>query len=523
MKNYLKTPVMSLLALLFCLAVASQAPPVLAQGAASSPTPTQEELDLQEKKRVIELQRDIELAKKGIRDAQPQASTPTATPLAGDTTLDEGVRMETDIVAYKAMAEAAKALVGDISDRLKDAAGPKPIHNLAIYDAQVVKDWRFYQAVFPAFQGQTEDILSSYAKILCAAGSGVSAHFRQNYCTKRDGNAFAADERVQDSKFSDPAIASAFSVGGNLIKSFIDLAALFRADTKITGKSVTIDESALVAEVFRVLQTMRPGTKLYYPKMFPPRVDPDGQSRTIQLVGLLFTYKSEADRLIEKQTTAQETLADGIKADVKEKAQLDPELAQVKLLKQQLTNLYVALRAERVRIFRQKLWEEIIEVKSTLSKLKPQSELEARIAFLKGRINPVLGSIDAIDATIKPLAELNARFQKFVDEFVKVDGSGTNALALFIKSEDVTRAMPGEHSYWLEIKAVAAGGNNRVRKNLIWFFAGARVDHSGGVIIEYTLYDKTGAVVVSDKLSHYEGYVQPKKIRKGTFKDPDVP
>jgi hypothetical protein len=30
-----------------------------------------------------------------------------------------------------------------------------------------------------------------------------------------------------------------------------------------------------------------------------------------------------------------------------------------------------------------------------------------------------------------------------------------------------------------------------------------------------------GAVVVSDKLSHYEGYIEPKKIRRGSFKDPN--
>jgi uncharacterized small protein (DUF1192 family) len=167
------------------------------------------------------------------------------------------------------------------------------------------------------------------------------------------------------------------------------------------------------------------------------------------------------------------------------------------------------------------LWEEIGKVETTLSSLRSQEALEARIAILKAQINPVAANIDAKDATIKPLVELNARFQKFVDEFVKVDANGTNALALFIRSEDINNALPGADSYWLEIKSVAAGGNNRTRKNLIWFFAGARLDHSGGVIIEYTLYNKMGAVVVSDKLSHYEGYVEPKKIRSGRFKDPN--
>lgn len=529
----------TLLALTVVLTAASLAPAVIAGNptppeAASprpqetpepTPTPSEEESRLLEQKRLLELQRDIEQAKKAIRDAQPQAPTPTSTPLAGDTTLDEGVRMETDIVAYKAMAEAALTLVRDIDLRFTTPAGADiPISNLAIYDGQVVRDWRFYQAIFPAFQGQTEDILTAYKDLLCPAGSGASAHFRQTYCRKKmAGNPlFAANERVTLQALSAGALTSAFSVGGNLIKSFIDLASLFRTDTKITGKSLTMDESALVAEVFRVMMHERPNTILYYPKMFPPRIDPNGQSQTIQLVGLLYIYKSEADSVIKLATEDQETLAGTIKAQVKEKGELVPELAKVKQLKQELNNLYAALRAERVRVFRQKVWEEILEVQKDLSKLKSQAELEARIAYLKNIINPVLAIIEAKNAVIKPLATLNERFQKFVDEFVKVDANGVNALALFIRSEDITAAMPTDDSYWLEIRALAAGGNNRVRKNLIWFFAGARVDHSGGVIIEYTLYNRKGAVVASDKLSHYEGYVRPKKIQDGSFRDPKL-
>jgi hypothetical protein len=45
------------------------------------------------------------------------------------------------------------------------------------------------------------------------------------------------------------------------------------------------------------------------------------------------------------------------------------------------------------------------------------------------------------------------------------------------------------------------------------------VDHSGGIIVEYTLYRKDGSVVYSDKLSYYQGYVQPKKIKSKPVKD----
>lgn len=52
-----------------------------ASGQTPTPTPGGEEIKLQEEKRGLELKKDIELAKKAIRDAQPQPAQPTATPL----------------------------------------------------------------------------------------------------------------------------------------------------------------------------------------------------------------------------------------------------------------------------------------------------------------------------------------------------------------------------------------------------------------------------------------------------------
>src|SRR6266566_2536756 len=83
---------------------------------APTPTPSEEELKLQQQKRLLELQRDIEQARKAIRDAQPQPekpAAPTATPLSGDTTLTD-VKLEPEIVSYKAMSEAAKIISTEV-------------------------------------------------------------------------------------------------------------------------------------------------------------------------------------------------------------------------------------------------------------------------------------------------------------------------------------------------------------------------------------------------------------------------
>ncbi len=74
--------------LLFAVLLVLNAGFASAQTPTPSPTPSEAELRLQEEKRLLELQKDIELAKKAIRDAQAQ---PAATPLEGNTVLNEGV------------------------------------------------------------------------------------------------------------------------------------------------------------------------------------------------------------------------------------------------------------------------------------------------------------------------------------------------------------------------------------------------------------------------------------------------
>lgn len=508
-----------------------------ARAQTATPTPSEEELRLQEEKRLVELQRDIEQAKKAIRDAQPQPSpaatppAPAATPLAGDTTL-ENVKLEPEMVGYKAMSEAADVISTELQREIGTTAQTVPMPTLAIYDAQVVKDWRMYQALFPAFEGQVKDILNRYTKLLCEK-EGIKERVSTEFpLCESSGRAVRFTARASVRATLIPSVVpSAFAAGTNLLKSFVDLTALFRTDTKITGSAFAVDESALVAEVFRALRNKYritgPGINLYYPEVFPPRLrdasiaDPnDGYSKTVTTIGTLFLAKIEADDVIAKLNERKDELGKAIKPTQDRLAPLNEELGRVKALSAELRNLEAALSAEFDPTTRRRLRKEIADVSAALGRLKTQAELEAAIRALKEGIKPQLDEIDQIDENVKSLSELNKRFQTFVDQFVKVDASGINALALFIRSEDIENVMRGDHSYWLEIKSIDAGGNNRVRKNLLRYLTGARLDHSGGVIIEYTLYDKEGNVKYSDKLSIYEGYVEPKTIRnREKFKD----
>ena len=64
--------------------------------------------------------------------------------------------------------------------------------------------------------------------------------------------------------------------------------------------------------------------------------------------------------------------------------------------------------------------------------------------------------------------------------------------------------------YYLEIKSLSAIGAQRVRKNL--FFLSDKVDYSGGVIVQWTLFDKDGRVRNSGIETSYEGYTKPQNL-----------
>ena len=63
------------------------------------------------------------------------------------------------------------------------------------------------------------------------------------------------------------------------------------------------------------------------------------------------------------------------------------------------------------------------------------------------------------------------------------------------------------------MEAVSAGGNNRTRKNLILYFTGAKIDHSGGAIISWKLYNPDGSIKYSGIDQQYDGYKSSKTIR----------
>ena len=90
-----------------------------------------------------------------------------------------------------------------------------------------------------------------------------------------------------------------------------------------------------------------------------------------------------------------------------------------------------------------------------------------------------------------------------------------NYLAAYLTVENIYRLMrTNDGGFWLEIKAVKAGGTTRIKTNLIVdvFTGGDRVSHSGASIIQYNLYNKSGFSVLSGIVPDYIPYTKPKRI-----------
>ncbi len=468
----------SLILLLFAAAldVQAQGTPPASPTPSSTPTPTAEEQRLTQENNLLTLQKTNAELRKGIRDAQAK---PSSSPLAGTATVDSSIEVE--MMSYNALSGAAETVGVEIKQKVPNAKA------IAVYSASDIKDWRFYKSTYPAFEGRMKTIKKQY----------------QGYLNKPLGAAAAP-------------VVDAFEAGTAALSSFVDLLSFFRTDVEIKGKDVTISRRPLVNEVLRSLRNKDANLVLLNPAEFPPQlIDPATKkpfvSPTLVLLGELYILKSEADRMIASlkelpakqaklkelgETVAKNTATIGannesVAAVDKSRAMLMAKLKKLKPGSPKAKALQMQI--DKANEAKKKLTDENAKL------TKSNADSAAEIEILTARIVVLKGITKGINASADDLSALNDQFQSFVADFVKVDaGSGTSPLTVFVKAENLDKAMESEESYWFEISVDKAGGNNRVRKNLIRFFSGPRVDHSGGVVIDYTLYTKAGTVIYSD-------------------------
>lgn len=128
---------------------------------------------------------------------------------------------------------------------------------------------------------------------------------------------------------------------------------------------------------------------------------------------------------------------------------------------------------------------------------------------------------DAATAAVAQLKGINAQFDNLVAALTQTQAGGLNPLTNYIRTERLSSALKtGEatKSLWLVVKVINAGGNNRIKTNLLVdiFRGGNRLSHSGGVIAEYHLFSSDGTSIRSGTVSDYTNYINAQKVNKIT-------
>ena len=537
--NSLKLGVITLLLLL------SSTRTIRAQSAAASPTPKSDEvLRLEEEKVQAELRKAIAEANKAELEAKFPKST--SSPLAGATTSNDNAIIESQIVAYVALARAANKLVSSISTNSE-----LNVSKLAIFNEDDIRLLLSYKTT----KSQLEVLRQSYCQLLATKQTNAKD------CPAEHNTETAA--LVSPESFVPP-----LSIAKSLLGSFVDLTSFLRTNVEIKGQTFDIDEAPFVAEVFRASRRKQGGLNsaaLFYPKVYPPDFEPNRQYFILGAMEVVLKLRNTAGRLLaELEKNAEdlgkaETRVENLRASVNSLT-----LAHANAL-EKLKNVLIPAHcpavpecdagnatavAARLRRFCPKLTgeqrEEVLELANQIKQLdadlaaarlnldKAQSalaRLEADRARLWEAFNAGIDASKSEEEKKKTNAiavadiagQLKARndqFDKFIAALVQAgSGGGANALTSLLKAENIQTALNADgsgKSYWLQLKVVKAGGANRIKTNLVWdiFTGGNRVSHSGGVIVEYILYETTGRAVASDTITEYTDYIKAGKVRK---------
>ncbi|MDX6531950.1 MAG: hypothetical protein QOH41_4240 [Blastocatellia bacterium] len=487
---------------------------------APTPAPSAEELRLAEQNRVLALEKTNAQLKKDIREAQPQ---PAATPLEGKTTADENVVIETQLVTYKAMSDVADRIGGEIHQKFTGAK------SIAIYDAEELQNLKHYRDTSPILDGRIEGLKDQYGRVL----EKLSAISRPRTVTVTTSESLvrslnsiqsgvsSTTASISASVATDTAVESLLpgvnTVGVGL-KAFADLLALMRTDTEIKGKSVTVEERAMVAETFRALRNrFGSDVNLYYPQVVPPEIYLEGCQDRNSRVFCSHTLSELAGLYAEKENAENQLLAEMFETS----SQFDKATAQKSQAESELKDLAKQigdLKLDRLKAELEKPWTPAQATRFD----KFISDLEARKSAAQSSKSAAESQLEYSARkknVLERLQDLNRQADELVANLAKPDEkTGRSELANFLRAENIDKAL-GTNGYWLEFKSISAGGNNRIQKNLFRYFSGAKIDHSGGIVVEWALYNRNGVSVDSNKDSSYGGYLTPKEIQSAQFRD----
>jgi hypothetical protein len=546
---------------------------VLAQAEPSpSPTPDEEKDRLQREADLATLKKTKAVADKDAAEArkaelEARFPKPTTSPLEGKTTV-EGAVIESQMISYISLSRAADRIVDAIKDDVKG-------NNVAIYnerDIDLILSYRVATSQIKELvdHGYCEILTGAATNNLCPKSPPVVVHapaltpvlpiaqsflgafidmtalLRTNVEVK--GQAFVIDEA--------PLVAEIFR------------SAKGRAPFSTVSKPTAIATPTATP-------TPKLSGDLFYPYVFPPNIDDERGSEilkrledvhkvrgnALQLIDAIQKDSDQIDKLTAKikelENAIQDTLpkksADAVTlAGTLIKANCPRLSADVDAINQgsgsapsqseAMISLIARVRKSCPRINPDKLAllfgssnvlsetakdlkDATDEQSKATDKLKKQQKkLTDDLAMLKLSTSPSPTADelkDAATAAIAQLKEINAQFENLVASLIQPQAGGVNPLTNYIRTERLFSALipdATKTSYWLLLKVINAGGNNRIKTNLLVdiFTGGNRLSHSGGVIVEYHLFSLTGKSIQSGVVSDYTDYIKASKVHEIT-------
>lgn len=520
---------------------------VYAQDPATPPAPTtppksEEVQRLEEEKTKAELREAIAKANKAELDAK--FPKPTSTPLSGTTSINDGAVIEGQMMAYVSMAKAANKIVRGIS------LTGLPIQNLAIYNerdmnlllsykvaiSQVDALRQQFCAQLPCVTRPTPARSISAAPLTIAQSFlgglvDLTAFFRTNVEVK--GQSFDIDEG--------PLVAEVFRAArkdDKLKNASFFYPFVFGPDTDpqkpsvILGKleairNLRIDAADFISDVASKDQEIsKAKAKVDQLKGQIELLSAKQQDAITVAQRILDTYCP----IIAKASSHQPPVASIPKPGDPLDEEADKILYKIRQVAHGKCRRMPAEKHEQLFEIRDILKQTRADRREAITNLgtanKKVEDLGKERDGLSQRLSDPTRNIDDAVAFLKAASE---QFDKFVTSIVQADATvGVNPLTSYIRAEKLQTALDAQASdkgsadakvgpgYWLQLRVLKAGGNNRIKTNLIIdvFTGGNRISHSGGTIVQYALYNSAGRLVASDTITEYINYIKADKVKK---------
>jgi len=502
---------------------------------------------------------------------------PSTSPLAGTTTV-EGAVIESQIISYVALKQVANNMIdavcktADCSKVFTNAShATKPPDcppRLAIYNERDVNLILSYMVA----RDQIKILDDEYAQLMRHSAGAPITFPRPGPCRTSSKSQPSPTDKTAELAAQPPPpqhLSNAMNpvtIASSFLGAFVDMTALLRTNVEIKGQTFVIDEAPLAAEVFRAARERTTLTELYYPYVFPPKVNSREPSLLLGQLERTHNNRVEAERRLEDIATTSKALSDandavkklgksidtGIPNQTKTavlasgniiKANCRPLSGEVDFIRTlpagEQAKAMVALidRAHKTckRMKPDKV-EQLLGLNDVLEQLQrdlakaqgdlkqakqDQKDLSEKLANLIVKLD--LGTIkdptdpdevnEHAETTAARLKALNKQFDDLVAALISAESGSSNALTNYIRTERLLSVL-GENDLWLQLKVINAGGNNRIKTNLLVdiFRGGNRLSHSGGVIAEYHLFNASGKSIGSGVVSQYTKYVDAKKI-----------